>query len=54
MARAFLIEAQIFASFRVDAIQTIVFTINRLPMPILQGQSPFEKLFQESPNYNFL
>ena len=54
IARAFLNEAHMPATFWVDAIQTAVFVANRLPTPNLHGQSPFEKLFQKSPDYNFL
>ena len=37
-----------------DAFQTACYLINRLPTKILQNHSPFEKLFQNSPNYNLL
>jgi len=54
MACAFLIEAYMPATFWVDAIHTAVSVANRLPTPNLQGKSPFEKLFQKSPDNNFL
>ena len=37
-----------------DAFQTACYLINRLPTPILQNKSPFEKLFNSVPNYLFL
>ena len=54
IVRAFLIEANIPANFWVNAIQTAVFIVNRLPTHNLQGQSPFGKLFQCLPDYYFL
>ena len=42
------------ATFWVEAIQTAVFVVDWLPTPTLQGQSPFEKLFQRLLDYNFL
>jgi hypothetical protein len=37
-----------------DAFQTACFLINRLPTPVLQNKSPFEKLFNSVPDYLFL
>lgn len=37
-----------------DAFSTTVFLINSMPTPILQNRSPFEKLYQKIPDYNFL
>ena len=53
IARSFLIEANMPASFWVDAVQIAVFVANRLPTPNLEGSSSFEKLFRHSPDYNF-
>ena len=36
------------------AFQTAAYLINRLPTPILQFSSPYEKLFHVKPNYNKL
>jgi hypothetical protein len=37
-----------------DAFQTACYLINRLPTPVIQNQSPFEKLFNCAPDYLFL
>jgi hypothetical protein len=38
----------------VDAFLTSVYIINRLPTPVLQNSSPFEKLFHKIPEYSLL
>jgi hypothetical protein len=38
----------------VDAFLTSVYIINRLPTPVLQHSSPYEKIFHRSPNYSLL
>jgi hypothetical protein len=37
-----------------DAFLTASFLINQLPSPVTQNKSPFELLFNKSPDYNFL
>ena len=37
-----------------DAFQIACYLINRLPTPVIQNKSPFEKLFHFVPNYLFL
>ena len=37
-----------------DAFQTAYYLINRLPTPVIQNQSAFEKLFHCAPDYLFL
>lgn len=49
-----LTEAILPSQFWVNATYYVVYTINRLPTSILQGLSPFEKLFHRPPDYNFL
>ncbi|KAB2611304.1 hypothetical protein D8674_019336 [Pyrus ussuriensis x Pyrus communis] len=41
-------------SFWFDACSTATYLINRLPTRVLFDTSPFEKLFQRKPNYEFL
>ena len=36
------------------AFETSVYLINRMPTPILAHRSPFDCLFQRSPDYHFL
>jgi hypothetical protein len=38
--------------FWVDAFSTTIFIINRLPIPTLDGLSPFEILYSKSPTYS--
>ena len=54
MARTMLIDANMPDTFWHDAILTAVYVINRLPTPILNGPSPFFKLFSKPPDYSFL
>ena len=37
-----------------EAFQTACYLINRLPTPVLNHESPFQKLFNLRPNYTFL
>jgi hypothetical protein len=37
-----------------EAFQTACYLINRLPTPVLKSSSPFQKLFNLRPNYNFM
>ena len=54
MTRSFLIDASMPAYFWLDVANTAIYTINRLPTPILKNKSPFEVLFQRVPDYSFL
>lgn len=49
-----LIQANLPLHFWVDAVYTATYIINRLPTPLLQGLSPFEKLFSKPPDYTLL
>jgi hypothetical protein len=51
---ALLYHASVPLRFWDDAFQTACYLINRLPTPILHHHSPFEKLFQVSPDYSLL
>ena len=37
-----------------DAFQTFVYLINRLPTSVFYGKSPFSVLYSKNPNYKFL
>lgn len=54
MVRIFITYATLPFQIFVDAAFYVVFTINRLPKPVLHGLSPFEKLFHRIFDYNFL
>ena len=46
-----LFHANVPLNLWVEAFSTAVFTINRLPTPVLNGVSPFEILYGKSPTY---
>ena len=49
-----LAHASVPHTFWDDAFHTANYLINRLPTKILNGVSPFQKLFSKSPQYDFL
>ena len=49
-----LAKASIPQCYRDEAYTTVCFLVNRLPSPVLNNVSPFEKLFQVQPDYSFL
>jgi hypothetical protein len=51
---ALLAESHVPKRFWDEACQTSCYLINRLPTPTLQHKSPFQKLFNRSPDYKFL
>ena len=51
---ALLTHASIPTSYWTYAFSIAVYLINRMPTPTLHIQSPFEKIFKKSPNYNKL
>ena len=51
---ALLYHAKVSLQYWDEAFQTACYLINRLPTPILKKQSPFEKLFHQAPDFNFL
>ena len=57
MARTFLLDAYIPRQFWVDAAYAATSIINRLPIPLLDGHSPYQKFFtkfQITPFYGCL
>jgi hypothetical protein len=51
---ALLAKSHLPQKFWDEACLTSCYLINRLPTPLLQNKSPFEKLFNQIPNYKFL
>ena len=49
-----LAQAHMPLKFWWNAFHTATYLINRLPTPVLNNQSPFEKLFHKSPDYTFM
>uniref|UniRef100_A0A2N9IQN3 CCHC-type domain-containing protein n=1 Tax=Fagus sylvatica TaxID=28930 RepID=A0A2N9IQN3_FAGSY len=52
--RAFLLSTSCPERFLVEAVLTVIYTINRLPFSILQNVSPFEHLYGTPPSYSSL
>ena len=50
---ALLKQASLPPTFWDEAVTIASFLINRMPTPLLANQSPYEKLFQHSPDYSF-
>ena len=48
---ALLFHSHAFPCFWVDVFSTAAYIINRLPVPLLRGKSPFELLYDSFPNY---
>ena len=51
---ALLYHAKVSLQYWDEAFQTVCYLINHLPTSTLKNQSPFEKLFHQAPDYNFL
>jgi len=54
MARTMLIKAQMSDTFWHDRVLSAKYIFNRLPTPLLDGLSPFHKLFSKPLDYSFL
>ncbi|CAA0829120.1 Uncharacterized mitochondrial protein AtMg00710, partial [Striga hermonthica] len=54
MGLTLLAHAKMPLKFWWDSFQTSVYTINRLPTPVLNHFSPFQSLFNSSPDFSFL
>ena len=51
---ALLAHSGLQTKYWVDAFLTAIYLINRLPTPTLSNQTPYFKLFNHAPDYNFL
>jgi len=54
MIRSSLIDASMSVHFLLHTIFTVVYTVNRSPIALLQSPSPFETLFPRPPNYGLV
>uniref|UniRef100_A0A803P5A9 Integrase catalytic domain-containing protein n=1 Tax=Cannabis sativa TaxID=3483 RepID=A0A803P5A9_CANSA len=54
MGLTLLAQASMPLKFWVDAFQTSVYLINRLPTPVLSNKSPFEIVYHKKPDYHLL
>ena len=52
--RTLLISSRCPEYFWGEAALTVVYTMNRHPIFTFQNQSPYERLYDSPPNYNFL
>lgn len=54
MARSLLFQSNIPISYWHDCVSTSTYLINRLPSPVLKGQTPFAVLHNKSAKYNHI
>ncbi|XP_023772322.1 uncharacterized protein LOC111920980 [Lactuca sativa] len=54
VARSLLFQSGVPIKYWGDAILTSVFLINRMPTSVLNGQSPYELVFQRTPSFDYL
>ena len=52
--RALLLSAKVPAPFWGEAALHTVHAINRIPSPVIQNQTPYERLFRSFPDYHHL
>ncbi len=51
---ALLAQSNLHTKYWIDAFNTAVYLINRLPTPVLRNVSPYATLLHVEPNYSFL
>ena len=54
VARSLLFQSNVPLEYWSDCVMTAVFLINRMPSPLLDNKSPFEKLLKKVPDYSLL
>ena len=54
IARTLQFQACLPIDFWGECVLTAAYLINRTPTPILDGKTPYEILFGEKPNYEYL
>ena len=52
--RALLLSTKVPAPFWGEAAPHVIHAINRIPSPVIQIQTPYERLFGSPPNYHLL
>ena len=54
VARSLIFQASLPLRFLGDAMLTATYLVNRIPTPVLEGQTPYEVLFGKKPKYDHL
>jgi len=54
MIRTFLIDASMLGYFWLEDAYATIYTINNFAIPVLANRTPFEVLFNRTPDYSFL
>jgi len=54
VARSLKFQSSVPNRFWGDCVRTVVYLINKLPTPVLQGKTPYEMLYHKPPAYDHL